>query len=377
MSAIGWKTLFKKAGPFNATAQRSAIGLELGLQSLNMVQLDQDSTGQIAIYDWASIPFSANRDDILDSSVNFNALLKQARERASFSGKKINAMMPASELKIMSVNYTVDPGQSVDMAIASIIADRLDGDLADYVIDYLPVRSNEETNKGLAVVAVAKYDRVLRFLDRLGQAGLNVQALDIGPAAIKRLVTAIHKPKQGETVLVINFGMTKSYLSIISGRRLLFDESVDFGERYLIEGVSSTLDIPQNIAKTQIQNLGLGKDVTCSLNANEQDVADTVLQILKPSFKSLADSLKRALVYAVAETRGEPISQIYIVGGIARWRGVEQVLSRLLDLPVSVLSDPLIRFGKTASRQEDHLCIAHPELALATGLALRDLKIYG
>lgn len=377
MKAIAWNKLLRGAASDGRGMVRSNIGVEVSLRNLNLVQLAQNTAGQIRVHGWASIPLNTSREELIYDPKAFKTLSKEIKQHAAFAGKTINAMLPASELKIMSVNYETKEGQDTGLAIARIIADRVEGPISDYVIDYLPVRQSEKFGKGLAVVAIAKQEKVIAYLDSLAAAGFEVAALDIGPAAIKRLVTALSGPRVGETVLVINFGSNMSYLSIISGRRLLFDEEIRFGEELLVSEISNALDMDVEVAREQVRFCGLGSNNQPGLNETQSDVADTLLQILRPSFRTLSDSLKRALVYAVAETRGEPISQIYLVGSVARWAGTAEVLTALMDLPVSVLPDPIATFGASFSGGEISIQPSHPDMALATGLALRDLDIDG
>jgi len=377
MNASVWEKIKLSRDSDTKNVVRSCIGLELAQQSLNMVQLEQNEAGKIRVSDWVSVPFLQPREEVIFNKKEFKLLVKSVKEFAQFRGKKINAMMPSSELKILSVNFETKEGQDSNHAIANIVADRVEGSLSDYVIDYLPVRRAEKHGKGLAVVAIAKLRNVTAYLDSLHGAGLEVMSMDIGPAAIKRLVTAIDGTQVGETVLVINFGTALSYLSIISGRRLLFDEELKFGENELVDEIASALDMEVEVAREQVRLCGLGSFGQSGLNDSKREVADTLLQILRPSFKKLADSLKRALVYAVAETRGEPISQIYLVGSVARWRGVADVLTGLMNLPVTILPDPIARFGDKFDEELPVIGRGHPEMALATGLALRDLDING
>lgn len=372
MTAMVWKRLKQNMLPRGKVLVRSAIGFELSQQALNMVQLEQMLGRDFRMNAWASIPYTSSQDSLLHDPKSLKQHLTRAFEDKQFQGREINAMLPASRLKIMSVNYSTENGEPADAAIAALLQDRLDADLADYVIDYLPVRRNENQQRGLAVVAVAKRQVVIDYLDCLDAAGLSVRVLDIGPAAIKRLVSALHPPKAAETVLVINFGSDFSYLSIISGRRLLFDEEFSLGENALVSHISDVLEMDAALVLQQLRDTGIGIGATRSDSNMQQDVADTLYQILRPRLNAIVDNVKRALVYAVSETRGEPISQIYLAGSLARWPGMPEIMNKLLDLPVSVLPDPLLAFGKPGVQ-----AVSCPQLALATGLALRDIDCHG
>ncbi|HIP53281.1 MAG TPA: hypothetical protein EYH03_04635, partial [Chromatiales bacterium] len=122
----------------------------------------------------------------------------------------------------MSYNKT---GRSDEEAILDLVSNRVEGDnLSEYVVDYLPVRTSKGDEESLAVVALARKEVVVRYLNTLARTGFEVEALEISPSAIKRAVSFSTTEKDPKTVLVINFGRTESYLTMISGRRLLFDQ---------------------------------------------------------------------------------------------------------------------------------------------------------
>lgn len=357
-------------------ATYGAIGMEPSLHSLNVVQLVKPADGAPRIKAWASVPYPGDRDSCIYSVKNLQPVVKQVLADKRFHGRKINTLLPAADLKIMSVVYELQPGQVEAQAIAQRVSERIEGALQEYVIDYLPVRQQEGKQKSTAIVAIARREKIMTYLECLRKAGLHVESLEIGPASIKRLVAEMHKPKQGETVLVVNFGHLRSYLSIISGRRLLFDENIEFGETLLLARLEQVLGLSGQLAKSQIIRHGLGEEDGDSKAAVDAEISSTILQVLKPSFMQLSENIRRALVYAVSETRGDPVTQILLLGSVARWRGAAKIVSELLGIPAQVITDPLQCFRADNYLAND-LDDARPEFALATGLALRGLGQHG
>jgi Tfp pilus assembly PilM family ATPase len=76
------------------------------------------------------------------------------------------------------------------------------------------------------------------------------------------------------------------------------------------------------------------------------------------------------LVYAASETRGEQVSQIYILGVMAQWPGFDQFILSAVNIPVTIV-DPARAFGEKSNEYSVHESVA---LAAATGMALRDLR---
>ena len=281
----------------------------------------------------------------------------------------------------MSITYEPERDGDTGGAIAKVMRERLPESLDNYVIDYLPVRSSSERGPRLSVVAVARREHVIGYLELLRGCGLDVQALEIGPAAIKRLVTAMTDVSDPENVLVINFGESLTYLTMVSGRRLLLDQEVEFGEQQLLEHIATSLDMDEAEARQLVYRHVLSSDepgcMTDGVTAlAPDDIRETLLQIIRPRFVPLLEEIKRTLMYAAAETRGEAAKRIFLVGSIARWNAVDRLLSDMLDINVLTIPDPLAPFcvGPDSAKQAPG---PEPEIAVATGLALRDMFEHG
>lgn len=351
------------------------IGMELAIEKIHLVQLEKDSSGKIRYHAKKSLAYSCTREELLASPVKLKKLLQQAFKSESFSGRKVVTVMPANNVRIMSVTYQVNKGQKDEAALLKLMEHRIQGDLNDYVIDYLPVRVNNEGEDRLAVLAYAKRENIINYLESIRKAGLEVKAMEIGPSAIKRLIGTISKVEHSDNVLVINFGCTKSYMTLISGRRLLFDHEVEFGEQPLLTQLSSLLEVTLDAARELINRHGLALDnhsVSLSKEETGIDIPKSINEILKPLFMKLADEINRALIYAASETRGEPVKHVYLLGSIARWKGADKMLNLLVNIPVSI-PNPVMMFGSDDEIENEHVADNISEIAVATGLALHSV----
>jgi type IV pilus assembly protein PilM len=360
-----------------ANARRTGfIGVECALHALHLVQLAVDHSGEISLHASASLPYTGTLDDLLAEPKRFRSLVREALRQDAFRGRAIVTTLPSSDVKIMPLSYTVTEGGSDDVSILKLLEERLDGELSDYVIDYLPVRPEQGMEERLAIVAVAPRERVIRYLELLRKSGLETQHLEIGPSAIRRLVSAMGERGEHQNVLAINFGRESSFMTVISGARLLFDQEVRFGENRLLDHVAKALDmetepvrrlVAGNSLDPQVKG-GAGEDGTI-----DRETSVTLQEILKPDFLKLAEEINRTLIYAASQTRGEPIGRIYLLGSLARWRGVDALLNSLIRLEVQTIPNPLQVFCRTAGRQPVTVAMPSPEIAIATGLAMNGL----
>lgn len=370
--------LAKLVGKKSATATRKPglIGLDLNNHNLHLCQLRAESDHHYTIVAKSSIPFDGSRDQLLDSPRAFKQLLAKATRGKKFKGRKVTAIMPPDEVRIILLTYKATV-TDVDTEILKMLSQRVDDDINDYVIDYLPVRNNKSDDEHIVMASMAKRDKVERLLNTLTHSGLEVHSLDIGPAALKRLVSSLSSKDSRNNVLLINIGDESSYLTIVSGRRLLFDQPVRFGCLQLVQEIAKTLDISPQKANALIHQHGLhaesdnqpGND-----SAGQQDVSATLLEIIKPSILKLVEEINRVLVFTASETHGEPLSRVLLLGCIARWPGAQKLMMSFLDVQAPQVQLEFNQIFQDAddktARWSEHL----PEMAIATGLALRGLE---
>lgn len=348
----------------------NTIGLEFSHARLNMVQFKiQRPDLPPALQAVASVLYPMDREALLDSPRALKAMLKTVFKNHPFRGRAVTTLLPSDKIRTLSLSYQLIAGQDEAQSVLATLAERLKENLEDLVIDYVPIRSSDNRPERLALVAIAARSDVIRYLELLRRAGMDVASVEIGQVAISRLVTCLNHNSPTHNSLVINFGTDTSYLTMISGRRLVIDHSIKFGETQLLERLMSELDITTE----QARELMLSGDTesqpdhwNASLPSNDQARA-LALDILVPELKQLNDEIRRTLVYAASELHGQPVHNLYILGSLARWNGLPERLRRLSEIPAQ-RPDPLQAFnGEQWRRSGQH------DLAVATGLALREL----
>jgi Tfp pilus assembly PilM family ATPase len=345
------------------------------------VQLESAENRAPTVRARASLEFDGSRHELLEQPHQFRSVIKRALASDRFQGNKAVVALPSGMFRTLSINYRLAGSEKTEAAaILRVMKDRLDGDLNNYVLDYMPVRGRSKNDEKLALVAVSERKPVVSFLELARKAGLDVTALEIGPLAISRLTSAISEDSGSATILVVNSGRRASYLTLISGNDLLFDQEVGIGEQSLVQHICETLDMPESTARQLLSRTGVYPERhndSLSDAIDENALLNTLSEILKPQFMKLVEEIKRAFLYAASETRGRGITQVYLLGSIARWPGAEQLLSNLSGSAVSKIPDPLALFPSEEQSKTEMVEHAAPEIAVATGLALRGIKIHG
>jgi len=347
---------------------------------MHLVQLEAAVGQKPVVRAKATLDIAGSRRELLQQPHQFRSLVKRALASDRFRGNKVVLALPSGMFRTVSVNYQLSGSEKDEpAAVLRAMKGRLDGDLANYILDYLPVRGRSKSDERLALVAVSERDKVVDYLELARKAGLDVNALEIGPLAISRLTSAISEDSGSSTVLVVNSGRRASYLTLISGNDLLFDQEVAIGEQSLVQHICETLDMPEDTARHLLSQTGVyphGSNDPMSEALDETGLFNTLSEILKPQFMKLVEEIKRAFLYAASETRGRGVTEVYLLGSIARWPGAEEMLSKLSGSKVSKIPNVLTLFPSDATASADVGEHFAPEIAVATGLALRGMNLH-
>lgn len=345
------------------------IGLDIAAEKLHMVQLYAEDDPPV-ILAAISLPYTGGRDALLADRKKLRSLIDRARFARPFRGNVVVSSLAQSDLRTMVLTYRQAAGQSESDAIVKELRERLKEEIDDSIVDYIGIRSHDaESAEKDAVVAIARRDRVLAYLDALQGAGLEVDALDIGPAALTRLVASMGSSMCYTNALLINFGQERSYLSLIWGRRLMLDRDIEFGESRLVTRLSKTLDMAPALAAELLYRHGF-QCAGAEFAADEAEINRTTTEVLRPEFLALAGEVAQTLIYAASRTRGRSVERIYLMGSVARYPRVASLIEGLVSMSVEVLNPFSVFTARPdASVLEELDPIAG--IGLATGLALR------
>ncbi len=351
-------------GKKSAAVTYGPIGIDFGSSEIRLVQFCKRDD-KLAPFASASVSVT---DGIRDSVKQSRGLLRKALRRHGFVGREVVTCLPPADVKIMMISYLHQAGKQDEEMIVQRIAERVDDDINNYVIDFLMIRPQVKDGQERSVlVAMARRDSVVAYLETLRKVGLDVKVLEIEPTAIRRLITVQHGHDHKANLMTVSIGRAHTYITVLSGRRLIYERDVDFGERQLIELLCSELELDEAEVRTMLvreQRLEVDK----SGDEQHLSVTDALYSVVKPLFMGLLEDINKAQVYAASETRGMPVEHVYLTNRVATWRGIEDFIDKLIEVPVSVLV-PFEGFDNAHAFNMD----TDPRGAVVAGMALHGL----
>lgn len=346
--------------------QSRPVGLHFSDEQVLAAQCAGRATADApALRAWGSRDIPVQRDALLSDGKQLRLTLRELWKATGLHGSDVVTAMPPDKVRLTPLTFTTDPRVTEGERVLKLMADRLDGDLADHVIDYVAIRNGPGESDRAVLVAVCRRDDVISYLEALRLAGLKVRALQTGPVAINRCLSALPGSSQHQTQLVINFGRSRSYLTVVSGRRLLLDQDLAFGEQTVLERIGRVLELDPDRARALIMQRGVG-----TASATERPADETLAEIVRPSLQRLADEVRRVSGYVAAQHQGNAIGQVFILGSIARWPGAAGLLAGVTGLPVSCDLPVGELAGDAGGRRGQGARPPGPDLVIAVGLAL-------
>ncbi len=298
--------------------------------------------------------------------------MKELLRAAPFRGRRVVTVLPGAGAKLMVLSYELSEGADEGQHVLGLVQERIEEPIAQCVVDFRPIRMDTERGgPRSALVAVARQEEVVAHLERLRAAGLEVEALDITPLAIHRLVAWLSREDLSSHSLVLHCGERHTHLVGLAGRRLVLYRDVEFGEATVVEALGKALDLGFDEARAVLERYGVWPDESGTRAhddaAQALEIQETVREILKPTASTLAAEVERAGVYTASQWRGARLDRVCLLGAFARWPGSDQLLESLVSIPTQNL-DPLDQLSGGEATTPAADC------AIATGLALRGME---
>lgn len=366
MSAL--RAIASRISPALFASAGYPVGLHVAGEQLSAAQMQRTPAG-VAVHAVGVLELGCPWYAMMGEPQRMKRALRSFWAEHGFSGSDVIACMPHEQLKVFTVEYTTAPGQPDAEAIANEMRERLQAKTRRMVVDFVPVRqSNADERQKEAVVVAAAYEDVAAFLNLLEGAGLNARALDISGMALRRIVAWTGKAsgEDMQNALLVNIGAASGQLTVVWGRRLMVDRSIEFCEQRLFARIARLLDMPEAAAKRLLGEHGFA----ATPGARPSQFHSVVREVLGPDLLALKTEMNKTLDYAASKTRGNRMDRIFLSGGIAGYSGSAQFFGDALGKPVELL-DALALFPHRLTAPEAAELSRHCGTVVAIGLALR------
>lgn len=220
------------------------------------------------------------------------------------------------------------------------------------------------------------------YLSSLQKAGLSPLAFEIESQAIARAL--VKDEISPSPILLIDFGQTRTSFVIFSGHSLRFTSSIPVSSDSFTEIISKTLGVSLAEAERLKRKYGLTEKIELKIKDKKTEIKKErrkVFEALVPALVDLIQQIKRYLEYYKTHAshehlpaKGKGVSKILLSGGGANLKGLPELLSLELKIPVE-LGNPWINILEEGQKKIPELPFEKSlGYTTALGLALRGIK---
>lgn len=350
--------LFSRLFPPPKYLALPASGLDLSDRSLKFVTLERGGEGlRLVHFGEKAIPLDVLQSGQIKNQAALIEILQRAKNEWHL--EQVVMALPEERAYVVRVNL---PNVAVGEERESIelqLEENVPLPAAEMVFDY------ERLSSKHAAVIVSAFPRqfVAEYEAVLAKAGLRPLALEVEAQAVARAVVPANHSK---TVLVIDFGKTRTSFFIVRAGQVLFTStSAQLGGDIMTRAIEKNL----NLTADQAETLKLQQGLLAGPEQEELAMALVpALSVLRDEILKLGDYWEQHLTNS--GTGEGKIAQIMLCGGEAVLPGLADYLTGQLPLPVALANVwvNVIDINQKVPALDFHQSLRY---ATAIGLALR------
>ena len=343
--------------------QRPTLGLDIGSHSIKIVELSSNGTNHaIRCIGRALVPPRA----IVDGSIKepdkvaeiLKALLDNLRPKIKYAATSIagysvivkKIIVPYQDEGEIERNLTFEAEKYVPFEIEEVY------------VDFHALDGERKKNSGTEIFLVAaKREVVDEYAALIQEVGLSPAVVDVDAFALGNAFEGAFGLLT-ETIVLVDIGAQKTNINIVLQGTSLFARDMAFGGTQLTEAIQEATGL-EYVDAERIKIAG----------SEDMAIMKEVTPVCKELCGVWASELKKAIDFYRANSSTEEYpTLLYISGGSAFLKGLDMLCDDIIGLPVKILN-PLHGFTVDHGIEPEYISSVAPQMAIATGLALRTL----
>ena len=213
------------------------------------------------------------------------------------------------------------------------------------------------------------------YLNSFKLAGLQPTCFEIESMAISRIL--IKGEFSRDPILIIDLGATRTSFIIFSGKTIRFTASTPISSHGFSQVISKTLGVTLEEAEKLKIKYGLEERIRLRIEEEKtikKMERGRVFEALIPPLVDLVQQIKRCIDFYETHTPAEKIKKIILCGGGTNLKGLTELLTIELKLPVE-LGNPWLNILKKPEKGIKKMPLEKSFSFVTTlGLALRAMK---
>jgi len=259
---------------------------------------------------------------------------------------------------VKKINVAVMEDTQLAAHIQSEAEQYIPFDIDEVYLDYHDLNtSTEESGFTDLMLVAAKKDVVDAYLDMLTKIDLQVVVVDVDAFALENSFEI--NADCDQNVVLVDIGASKMSINIIARGASILARDVVMGSRQITEQMQGRLKLEYDAA----ESIKIG---SLPAEDNQQIIEDIIVN----NCSQWILEIKKAIDFYISSYPDDAINRLVLSGGGAKVNGFAALLTKEIGLPAENF-DPFADMDKNNDIDADYLKILAPEMAIATGLAIR------
>jgi len=336
------------------------VGLDIGSHSIKVCQLKKVSSGY-SIVALGSTVLSEGAVD--DGTLNEPEIVGQAIsdlfKNLKIKNKKVGFSISGYSVIVKKVNLAVMAGDKLEEHIMAEAEQYIPFDIEDVYLDFQDLKTNQSDNDRTDVMLVAaKKEIVDDYLEMLQNINLSPVIVDVDGFALEN--TYEFNYQSDENIALVDIGASKMNINILSQGISVVARDIILGSRQLTEQIQNVFDV--DFEEAEAIKLG-----SIPMEERRQDIED----IFSSTCTQWVLEIKKAIDLYHSNHPDEPLTKLILSGGGAKVAGLNDFLVQETNLAIEVIN-PFLNINTNNKKIDlNYLDSIGPEMAIATGIALR------
>lgn len=340
-----------------------AVGLDISDESIHFIEFSHTKGGcKIKRFGEKKIPEKIIEAGEVKDPEKLTKILSSLK--GAFSSQNVNVSLPEQHAYLLKLQIPRMKMNEIRGSLELQLEENVPISAAEAVFDYDVIDINKKESSMEVVLSVLPRKIVENYTDIIKNAGLSPLSFEIEAQAIARCV--IPEGDDG-TFMIIDFGRTRTGISIVSNGVTRFTSTVEIGGAALTRVIKKTLSVSIEEAEKVKKEKGVAG----------QDKNSELFLAMMSIIGVLKDEANKHYVYwhTHKDSSGKKrpaIEKIILCGGDSNLAGLTDYLSTGIRVPVE-LANAMINVNSMERYIPDMSFSDSLRFTTAIGLALRQL----
>ena len=348
------------------------IGLDIGSNSIKLVELDNSSKGLILKnFGMIGIPKDAVVEGTIKEIEIVASAIKSLYKNLKIKNKNVATSISGFSVIVKKISISAREESELDATIQEEAEQYIPFDISDVNLDYEILTDNEanseeegngkESDFMEIMLVAAKKDIIEDYESLLHLAGLNPVLVDVDAFALQNAFEMSADDLSG-CYAIIDVGAEELGINAVKNGVSMFTRDSSYGGAQITEAIMSQFDVSYEEA----EKIKMG-------GAKLDEGAEALEEIFTTVVSGWVEETKRALDFLSTTYPEEAIEKIIICGGAFRIPGFKRYLEMETEIPIVELN-PFSNLQINEKKFDPkYLSYMAPQAGVAVGLALRSI----